>query len=333
MDHPKKPTLGYACICATLRDRRPTVYTSRTCILKTFEQKGMAYIGDLALKNCIDLLQVLQWNERHGIRFFRISSGIFPRIGEYDIADVPQYPSIAAALLKCGEFARSKGMRLTFHPSHFVKLAAFKESLVNQSLRELEAHSEVFDMMGYEVASVYNKINIHIGGRYSSEGSKSFVLKRWASNFARLSDRCRARITVENDDRGVEFSVADLMELHELCGVPIVFDFHHHTFNTGGLTVVEALDKAISTWPPGIRPVVHWSESSGPHRRPTAHSDYVRGPIDVHGRDVDVMIEAKAKERALLAYLEGRVPEDEWVALRERNCDEEERPLKISRES
>ena len=31
---------------------------------------------------------------------------------------------------------------------------------------------------------------------------------------------------------------------------------------------------AIATWPPGIRPVVHWSESQE-GRKPHAHSDYV----------------------------------------------------------
>ena len=37
---------------------------------------------------------------------------------------------------------------------------------------------------------------------------------------------------------------------------------------------------------------------------PQAHSDYVLGPISLHGyeTDVDVMIESKRKERALLAY-------------------------------
>lgn len=33
------------------------------------------------------------------------------------------------------------------------------------------------------------------------------------------------------------------------------------------------------------------------------HSDYVSGPIWTHGRYVDVMIEAKMKEAALLRYV------------------------------
>lgn len=68
----------------------------------------------------------------------------------------------------------------------------------------------------------------------------------------------------------------------------------------------------MRTWPPGVRPVVHWSESQA-GRKPHAHSDYVRGPVGLHGLEgaVDVMIEAKAKERALLAYRDGLpIPEE-----------------------
>lgn len=49
----------------------------------------------------------------------------------------------------------------------------------------------------------------------------------------RLSPNCRARLTVENDDRASMFSVRDLMHLATKAGIPIVFDFHHHRFCTG----------------------------------------------------------------------------------------------------
>lgn len=45
-------------------------------------------------------------------------------------------------------------------------------------------------------------------------------------------------------------------------------------FCTGGMTEREAFLAAVATWPAGVRPVVHWSESQE-KRRPHAHSDYV----------------------------------------------------------
>ena len=92
-------------------------------------------------------------------------------------------------------------------------------------------------------------------------------------------------------------------------GVPIVFDYHHHRFCDGGLSEQEALEMAISTWPKGITPVVHYSESRSKERldesiRPQAHSDYVYDYIDNYGHDIDIMIEAKHKELAVAKYLE-----------------------------
>ena len=62
----------------------------------------------------------------------------------------------------------------------------------------------------------------------------------------------------------------------------------------------------METWPKDVRPAVHWSESQ-PDRTPSAHSDYIQGPMNLHGKeaDVDVMIEAKCKERTLLSFRDG----------------------------
>ena len=65
----------------------------------------------------------------------------------------------------------------------------------------------------------------------------------------------------------------------------------------------EAFFAALETWPKDVRPAVHWSESQE-DRKPHAHSDYIQGPMNLHGKeaDVDVMIEAKCKERTLLRF-------------------------------
>lgn len=89
---------------------------------------------------------------------------------------------------------------------------------------------QTLDLMGFE-PSHWNKINIHIGGVY---GDKLSTLDRFARGFERLSDNCKARLTVENDDWLIGFSVQDLLPLSTKCNIPIVFDFHHHKFCPGG---------------------------------------------------------------------------------------------------
>ena len=160
-------------------------------------------------------------------------------------------------------------------------------------------------MLGLE-KSPYNKINIHCNGVY---GDKKSAMDRFCENFQRLSPSVQSRLTVENDDKATMYSVKDLMYIHEKIGIPIVFDYHHHKFNTGGLSEEEALELAISTWPKHITPIVHYSESKALHEendklKPQAHSDYINGLPDTYGFDVDIMVEAKAKELAILPFIE-----------------------------
>jgi UV DNA damage endonuclease len=104
------------------------------------------------------------------------------------------------------------------------------------------------------------------------------------------------------------YSVKDLMFIHNIIGIPIVFDYHHHKFCTGDLSEEMALKLAVSTWPKSITPVVHYSESKSLHENNTkikdqAHSDYINRIPNTYGYDVDIMVEAKAKELAILPFI------------------------------
>lgn len=46
--------------------------------------------------------------------------------------------------------------------------------------------------MGYDTPSVWNKINIHVGGSY---GDKQATMERWAAAYNRLTPSCRLRMT------------------------------------------------------------------------------------------------------------------------------------------
>ena len=98
------------------------------------------------------------------------------------------------------------------------------------------------------------------------------------------------------------------MYIHERIGIPIVFDYHHHQFCTGGLSEQDALELAMTSWPNGITPEVHYSESKALHEensklKPQAHSDYIKELPNLYGNVVDVMVEAKAKELAILPFI------------------------------
>lgn len=296
--------LGYACINMTLSGQKPKVTTNRSMIKKTFLSKGMEYAGELALLNCRDLVEILKWNVENEIKFFRLSSDIFPWASEYNIEDLPQYGRIKTILNGCGNYIRKNNIRITSHPGPFNVLVSPREHVVKNTITDLTNHGKVFDLLGLDTTP-YNKINIHCNGVY---GDKKAAMDRFCENFKLLPESVQERLTVENDDKGSMYSVKDLMYLHERIGIPIVFDYHHHKFCTGGLSEKEALELAISTWPKDITPVVHYSESKSLHEsnekiKPQAHSDYVDEIPDTYGHDVDIMVEAKAKELSIVKHL------------------------------
>ena len=296
--------LGYACINMTLSENTPKITTNRSMIKKTFQAKGLEYAGELGLKNAKDLLHILKWNKENGITFFRLSSDFFPWASNYKFEELPQFNSIKAELEKSGKFAIDNGIRITSHPGPFNVLVSPREHVVENTITDLEIHGRVFDLMGLS-QTPYNKLNIHCNGVY---GDKISAMDRFCKNFKRLSPSVQSRLTVENDDKASMYSVKDLMYIHERIGIPIVFDYHHHKFNTGGLSEEEALKLAMSTWPDGIKPAVHYSESKALHEendkiKPQAHSDYINELPNLYGMDVAVMVEAKAKELAILPFI------------------------------
>ena len=296
--------LGYACINMTLSGQKPKVTTNRSMIKKTFTEKGIDYAGELGMLNAADLGRILRWNVENGIKVFRLSSEFFPWASEYKFEDLPQYLRIKTLLAGAGNYAQSNGIRLTCHPGPFNVLVSPHKHVVDNTITDLRIHGEIFDMLGLE-RSPYNKINIHCNGVY---GDKQSAMDRFCKNFELLPESVQTRLTVENDDKASMYSVKDLMYIHERIGIPIVFDYHHHLFNTGGLTEQEALELAISTWPKDIKPIVHYSESKMLHEgndkiKPQAHSDYITKIPSTYGHDVDIMVEAKAKELAILPFI------------------------------
>jgi len=293
--------LGYACINMTIGKK---VTTNRSMVKRTFQQKGLDYVSELALLNAKDIIKILEWNRLNGIKFFRLSSAIVPWGDNIDLTKLKDYKEIKSELKKAGDFARYHNIRITSHPGPFVVLTSPKENVVTAAIADLELHGKIFDMMGLS-KTPYNKINIHCNGVY---GDKISAMDRFCKNFKRLSKSVQSRLTVENDDKVSMYSVCDLMYIHERIGIPIVFDYHHYQFCKGVLSEDEALELAVSTWPLGITPVVHYSESKALHEndskvKPQAHSDYIKSLPNTYGINVDIMVEAKAKELAILPFI------------------------------
>ena len=305
--------LGYACINMKLSYPKKygldqhRITMNRSMIKRTFDEKGLDYTSELVMKNVADLHSIIQWNEDNGIKFFRMSSETFPWASEYyqDWTKFPNIRFIHAMLSDCGKLANEYGHRLTAHPGPFNVLVSPNEDVVQNTITDLTIHADIMDFMGLS-RTPYNKLNIHCNGVY---GDKESALDRFCKNFERLPESVQSRLTVENDDKATMYSVKELYDgIYKRIGIPIVFDYHHHRFCTGGLSEQEALELAISTWPDDIVPVVHYSESRSKEQldekiRPQAHSDLIKQLPNTYGHNVDIMVEAKHKELAIEGFI------------------------------
>jgi UV DNA damage endonuclease len=269
------------------------------------------------------LSAILAYLDDADIRFYRFATGLAPYASHPDLPrfrDAPQ--RFADELARVGDLARERGIRLSSHPGQYTVLNSENPQTRRLAAIELEVQAELMDGMGLGPESV---VVLHVGG---AAGGVDAALDRFCEGFETLSEAARSRLVIENDDR--TFALGDVLRLAERIGRPVVWDIlHHHCHDPERIPDREALELALSTWPQDVTPKVHYStpktaveeKRKREGRRVTtslvlpqlrAHADMI-DPIGFEhfvcetargARDFDVMLEAKAKDLALLRLRE-----------------------------
>lgn len=292
--------LGLCCQWLASNNKPKNLLVSRTLQLGRFRrgEYSQERVRQTYIDNLENLLKLLPIIIDSGVRSFRVSSSMFPL---HDKVERSCYDNdqVLQLLAKIGGLVMSHGVRITTHPGQFTVLSSDNADTVNNSIIEVNHHAWVFDKMGLD-ASPYYSINIH--------GGKSGRAEQLVGAIKRLDDSARRRLTLENCEFG--YSITELLPVSESTGVPICFDSHHHRFRTGNLDGETALRMAMQTWPSGVRPNTHVSNSK-PELSPDApmtklrqHSDYLRAIPDYQlalNNDglIDIDVEAKMKNLAI----------------------------------
>ena len=261
---------------------------------------------------------ILTYCDDNDIRMYRMATQLAPYASHPDLTQFRDQPQRhAARLAEVGRRARQLGIRLSTHPGQYTVLNSENERIQRLAVDELEVQAELFDGMGLGPESV---IILHVGG---AAGGLQAASDRFARGFEMLSEAARGRIVVENDDR--TFALRDVMALAQRIGRPVVWDIlHHHCNDPERIPDREALQLALSTWPQRVLPKIHYStpktaleekvkkvgrrvERSLVLPQLRAHADMIDPIAFEHfvtetaaGLDFDVLLEAKAKDLALL---------------------------------
>jgi UV DNA damage endonuclease len=281
--------VGYPCI-----NRSIGCTSSRTFRLASYSEKRLVETVTQNL-DCLD--KVLRWNAEHGIRFFRITSDLVP-FASHPVCRYDWGRHFGGQLRALGRFVQRHQMRVSMHPDQFVLINARDQALVASSVRELEYHARVLDLMGLATSA---KLQIHVGGVY---GDKQTSILRFVERYARLPSAVRRRLVVENDDRS--YTVSDCLSVSRLTGVPMLFDVFHHQVNSSGESVRDALRVCATTWHKADGPPMVDYSAQEPGQRRGRHAEHIdvrdfqRFLKAARGVDCDVMLEIKDKEKSAL---------------------------------
>lgn len=300
--------LGLCCMNITLKKKKVPVYAARRIIVKTIHKLGIEELKKRTLKNLDDLLVMLQWNTENGIRVFRLSSELFqhknnPRVPDYT------YDFALEHLKRVGDYAKSVNMRLTMHPGQFNNLATPHQKVLDQTFKDLVYHAEVLDLMGYQYETDHGRnscLVIHGGGIH---GNKKEAIKRWIANYNALPQIVKNRLVLENCEKC--YSIVDCIEISAKTGVPVVLDTHHFECykllhpDEKFCDPSEYIPLILESWTDkGMKPKFHVSEQGS--GKIGHHSDYIEilpeyllEIPEKYGINIDIMIEAKAKELSI----------------------------------
>jgi UV DNA damage endonuclease len=268
---------------------------------------------------------IFDYLERIDVDMYRMTASLAPYATHPEIGLRPgfahQVEDCAEELAALGARAAGAALRLSTHPGQYVVLNSEDPDVRAGAVRDVELQARLFDAMGLGPEAV---IVLHVGG---AAGGFDAALGRFEAGLATLSDRARDRLVIENDDR--TFALCHVMDLHRRTGLKVVWDIlHHHCNDPDGISDREALELAFSTWPAGVRPKIHYSTPKTAMEEKTkkvgrrverswvlpqlrAHADMI-DPIGFEhflsetaaGLEFDVMLEAKAKDLALLRLRE-----------------------------
>ncbi|KAG6006949.1 hypothetical protein E4U21_006568 [Claviceps maximensis] len=269
-------------------------------------ERGLKFVQNLGLENARDIVKMLRWNDKYGIKFMRLSSEMFPFASHqeygYDLSFA------ADALSDAGKVASELGHRLTTHPGQFTQIGSPRKEVVTAAFRDLAYHDEMLtrlrltDQLNRDAVMI-----LHMGGTY---GDKEATLDRFRTNYSQLPAGVKNRLVLENDD--VSWSVHELLPVCEELDIPLVLDYHHHniifdpSIREGTLDIIELYDRIKATWSrKNITQKMHYSEPTAPAVTPRdrrKHSARVM-TLPPCANDMDLMIEAKDKEQAVFELM------------------------------
>ena len=289
-----KVRLGYVAITKTLDNITSSSPLSYT-IYKNLENKNEC-LYKVIKSNLSDLKEIIIYNIKNNIHFYRLSSAMIPLAthNEVNFDYITPYKDLYKEI---GNLINKVNMRVDFHPNQYCVLNSMSKSVITNTFEILEYHSKLLNNFQVDNPLVL----LHVG---SSAGGKKAAITRFINNFYKLPVEIQNMLALENDDK--VFMIEDVLEICEKLSIPCVLDYHHYICNHES-DLVTLLPRIFNTWK-GRIPKIHFSSPKSKLKKEfRSHHDYIFVDdfisfleiLKPYNIDVDIMLEAKAKDEAL----------------------------------
>lgn len=290
-----KVRLGYVALSKALDD----VTTSSTITYTNYINKNYntSKLLEITKNNLDSLYEIIKYNVKNNFHFYRLTSKLVP-LATHDKVDFDYTTPLLDEYKKIGKLINDNNIRVDTHPDQYAVLNSMDSKIVKNTVEILEYHYKIMDAIG-----IKDKIIIlHVG---SSACGKKASITRFINNFNKLPDHIKKCIAVENDDK--VYNIKDVLELCHKINVPMVLDYHHFICNNEKEDINDYLKEIIDTWD-GKLPKMHFSSPKSKLKKEfRSHSDYINKECFIkfinilkkQDKDVDIMLEAKAKDDAV----------------------------------
>lgn len=290
-----KVRLGYVALSKALDD----VTTSSTITYTNYINKNYntSKLLEITKNNLDSLYEIIKYNVKNNFHFYRLTSKLVP-LATHDKVDFDYITPLLDEYKKIGKLINGNNIRVDTHPDQYAVLNSMDSKIVKNTVEILEYHYKIMDAIG-----IKDKIIIlHVG---SSACGKKASITRFINNFNKLPDHIKKCIAVENDDK--VYNIKDVLELCHKINVPMVLDYHHFICNNEKEDINDYLKEIIDTWD-GKLPKMHFSSPKSKLKKEfRSHSNYINKECFIkfinilkkQDKDIDIMLEAKAKDDAV----------------------------------
>lgn len=290
-----KVRLGYVALSKALDN----VTTSSTITYTNYINKNYntSKLLEITKNNLDSLYEIIKYNVKNNFHFYRLTSKLVP-LATHDKVDFDYITPLLDEYKKIGKLINDNNIRVDTHPDQYAVLNSMDSKIVKNTVEILEYHYKIMDAIG-----IKDKIIIlHVG---SSACGKKASITRFINNFNKLPDHIKKCIAVENDDK--VYNIKDVLELCHKINVPMVLDYHHFICNNEKEDINDYLKEIIDTWD-GKLPKMHFSSPKSKLKKEfRSHSDYINKECFIkfinilkkQDKDIDIMLEAKAKDDAV----------------------------------